>query len=185
MYRIANPSFRSEDDHGKWYIAENTVEGNKEVSTDNWNGGVQTELSFEKIKLEEPWLSMPINQQTAEEAYKIVLENAGAKLPKRDAIDERIFKEVHGGFASYEGKGYKKESQVADTSKICGIIDTQEDVGGWPELKSSPAPADSDHDGMPDLWESQNKLDKSNPEDRNKIAPDGYTMLERYLNSIK
>ena len=74
MYRIANPSFRSEEDYGKWYIAENTVEGNEKVSADNWNGGVQTKLSFEKIKLEEPWPSMPINQQTAEEAYKLFLK---------------------------------------------------------------------------------------------------------------
>ncbi|MBW6536824.1 MAG: pectate lyase [Mariniphaga sp.] len=185
MYRIANPSFRSEDDYGKWYIAKNTVMGNKEVSNDNWNGGVQTKLSFEKIKLEEPWPSMPISQQTAEEAYKIVLENAGAKLPKRDAIDERILKEVHGGYATYEGKGYKKESQVADTTKICGIIDTQEDVGGWPELKSEPAPKDIDHDGLPDDWEDKNQLDKTNPEDRNTLSSDGYTMLEIYLNSIR
>lgn len=185
MYRIANPSFRSEDDHGKWYIAENTVEGNKEVSSDNWNGGVQTKLSFEKIKLEEPWPSMPINQQIAEEAYIIVLENAGAKLPKRDVIDERIIKEVLGGYATYEGKTYKKEYQVADTTKICGIIDTQEDVGGWPILKSVEAPIDTDHDGMPDNWEDDNQLDKKNPDDRNNIDSDGYTMLEKYLNSIR
>jgi hypothetical protein len=185
MYRIANPSFRSEDDYGKWYIAKNVIEGNIEVSNENWNGGVQTKLSFEKIKLEEPWPSMPINQQTAEEAYKIVLENAGAKLPKRDAVDERILKEVYGGFASYEGKSYKKESLVADTTKICGIIDTQEDVGGWPELKSEPAPNDTDHDGMPDDWEDKNQLDKTNPEDRNTLSSEGYTMLEIYLNGIK
>lgn len=185
MHRIANPSFRSEDDYGKWYISKNIVEGNKEVSNDNWNGGVQTKLSFEKIKLEEQWPSMPIDQQTAEEAYKIVLENAGAKIPKRDAIDERILKEVRSGYASYEGKSYKKESQVADPTKICGIIDTQEDVGGWPELKSEPVPKDTDHDGMPDDWEDNNQLDKINPEDRNTLSSDGYTMLEIYLNSIR
>jgi pectate lyase len=185
MYRIANPSFRSEDDHGKWYIAENTVEGNKEVSSDNWNGGVQTELSFEKIKLKAPWQSMPINQQTAEEAYPIVLENAGAKLPKRDVIDKRIIKEVRGGYATYEGKTYEKEYQVADTNKICGIIDTQEDVEGWPILKSVEAPIDTDHDGIPDNWEDKNNLDKSNPDDRNNITSDGYTMLEKYLNNIR
>jgi len=185
MYRIANPSFRSKDDYGKWYIAKNIVEGNKEVSNDNWNGGVQTKLSLEKIKLEEPWSSMPINQQTAEEAYKIVLENAGARLPKRDAIDERIIDEVGGGYATFEGKSYKKNHQVADSSKICGIIDTQNDVGGWPELKSKSALKDKDHDGMPDEWEDKNNLDKNNPDDRNKVGVDGYTMLEKYLNSIK
>ncbi len=185
MYRIANPSFRSEDDYGKWYIAENIVEGNKEVSSDNWNGGVQTELSFEKIKLETPWSSMPIIQQKAEEAYKLVLDNAGAILPKRDVVDTRIIKETKGGYATYEGNTYKKEYQVADTTIICGIIDSESDVGGWPELKSETAPKDTDHDGMPDEWEDKNKLDKSNPDDRNNIGSDGYTMLEKYLNSIK
>jgi hypothetical protein len=29
-HRIANPSFRSENDYGHWYIAENTVEGDPE-----------------------------------------------------------------------------------------------------------------------------------------------------------
>lgn len=184
MYRIANPSFRSEEDHGTWYLAENTVEGNRNVSVDNWNGGVQTKLSFGKIRLQEPWPSMPINQQTAEDAYKIVLENAGAKLPKRDVVDTRILKEVRGGYASYEGKTYKSEHQVADTTKICGIIDTQNDVGGWPALKRAPAPKDSDHDGMPDDWEDDKKLDKYNPDDRNRITADGYTMLEKYLNEL-
>ena len=53
-YRIANPSYRSDTDIGKWYIAENVVEGNEAVSDNNWNGGVQTEISFEKIKLNKP-----------------------------------------------------------------------------------------------------------------------------------
>jgi len=184
-YRIANPSFRSETDYGKWYIADNVVEGNEEVSADNWNGGVQTKISFEKIKLEQPWPSMPINQQTALEAYHAVLENAGAVLPMRDVVDSRIIKETKGGFATYEGASYEKEREVADPKKICGIIDTQEDVGGWPELKSAPAPKDTDHDGMPDDWEDANNLNKDDPEDRNIIASNGYTMLENYLNHIK
>ena len=185
-YRIANPSFRNEtDDFGKWYISDNVVEGNKKVSSDNWDGGVQTEIDFEKIKLDKAWPSMPINQQNAEAAYKLVLENAGALLPLRDAVDIRIIKEVKGGFATYEGKGYKKSHDVADTTIVCGIIDTQNDVGGWPELKSTPAPIDTDHDGMPDNWEDNKHLDKSNPDDRNNVSSDGYTMLEKYLNSIK
>jgi pectate lyase len=38
---------------------------------------------------------------------------------------------------------------------------------------------------MPDDWEDKNGLDKSNPNDRNKVSSDGYTMLEKYLNSIR
>lgn len=185
-FRIANPSFRNEiDDFGKWYIANNVVEGNREVSADNWNGGVQTKISFDKIKLDKAWPSMPINQQSAEVAFNLVLENAGALLPKRDVVDSRIIKEVSGGYATYEGKSYKKTHKVSDTAVVCGIIDTQNDVGGWPELKSEPTLKDTDHDGMPDAWEDKNKLDKNNPDDRNNIDSDGYTMLENYLNSIR
>lgn len=185
-YRIANPSFRNKtDDFGQWYIAGNVVAGNEAVSADNWNGGVQTEISFEKIRLDTAWPSMPINQHTAEEAYQRVLEHAGAILPRRDTIDSRIVAEVRGGYATYEGESYKRTHSVPDTTVVCGIIDTQEDVGGWPELESVVAPKDSDQDGMPDAWEDEKGLNSSDPEDRNLIAPDGYTMLETYLNSLQ
>jgi len=188
-YRVANPSFNPEtDNHGKWYIADNAVEGNKEVSSDNWNGGVQMSddsLGRIKVKLDKPWPSMPINQQTALEAYNSVLNNAGAILPKRDAVDSRIIKETRGGFATYEGVGYKEENKVADPSKKCGIIDSQNDVGGWPILESTTAPKDTDHDGMPDDWENKNGLNANDSHDKNNVASDGYTMLEKYLNSIE
>jgi pectate lyase len=128
---------------------------------------------------------MPVNQQLAEEAYHIVLRKAGAILPKRDAVDSRIIRDVSTGSATYKGVGYNKRIKELDSSVIHGIIDSQNDVGGWPELKSSPAPKDSDHDGMPDRWEKGQGLDPKNPDDRNKIGPEGYTMLEIYLNNIK
>ena len=184
-YRIANPGFRNKtDDFGKWYIAKNFMEGNSKVSKDNWDGGVQTDISFDKIKLERPWEAMPINEHSAKEAYLLVLKNAGAMLPVRDVLDTRIIKEARTGTATYEG-GYEQRHKVADSSKMCGIIDSQSDVGGWPELKSTSAPKDSDHDGMPDEWEETQGLDKNNSEDRNALTSDGYTMLEMYLNSIK
>jgi len=183
-YRIANPSFRDENDYGNWYIADNVVEGNKQVSVDNWNGGVQTAISLEKIKLEQSWKSMPIYQQSATEAYKAVLAHAGAVLPERDAIDMRVIEEVRGGYATFEGESYKKEHKVADPTNPSGIIDSQNDVGGWPELKSSKPPKDTDHDGMPDQWERNNGLNPNDASDRNQITTEGYTMLEQYLNSI-
>jgi len=183
-HRIANPGARSEDDFGKWYIADNVVEGNAKVSADNWDGGVQTSISFDKIRQDNPWPAMPIHQQTAEKAYQLVLDNAGATLPKRDAVDLMIIKDARSGSATYEGKYYKKEKEVADISKICGIIDSQNDVGGWPELKSTLAPKDTDHDGMSDLWETKHGLNPQNADDRNKVGEDGYTMLEKYINNI-
>lgn len=184
-YRIASPACRNETDYGKWYIADNVVEGNDEVSADNWSGGVQTKISLEKIKLAKPWPSMPINQQTAKKAYDLVLNNAGALLPKRDAVDCRIMDEVRGGYATFAGVGYKEDNEVADPAEKCGIIDSQNDVGGWSLLNSIAPPTDTDYDGMPDDWEWENGLDSNDADDRNTIASDGYTMLEKYVNSIK
>ena len=187
-FRIASPSTRDKAaDYGKWYIADNVVVGNSTVTADNWSDGVQPKGGFSDInvlKLNQPWPAMPIKQQTAEQAYISVLESAGATLPKRDAIDTRIIEETRNGNATYEGTTYKVKNKVADTSKICGIIDSQLDVGGWPGLKSTSSPPDTDHDGMPDKWEKMNGLNPRNAADRNIFANDGYTMLEKYLNSI-
>ena len=176
---LADPSSLGNNDKGRWYVAGNFIEGSPSVTVDNWSGIRGS--SF--IKLDQPWDAMPINQQTAEEAYKSVLNNAGATLPKRDGLDARIIEEARNGTATYEGV-YKTKKAVADKSQVTGIIDSQSDVGGWPELKSTPAPTDTDHDGMPDEWESQKGLDPNNADDRNNVAADGYTMLETYLNSI-
>lgn len=186
-YRILNPSYRNETDYGKWYVAGNVIEGYPEVSADNWNGGVQIagdKHMLSAMKMAAPWNAMKINEQTPLEAYKVVLANAGCVLPVRDAVDKRIIDEVRNGNATYEGETYKKKSKVADKSRICGIIDSQKDVGGWPELKSLPAPTDSDHDGMPDEWEEKNGLNPNDATDRNQKSSDGYTYLENYLNSL-
>ncbi len=199
-YQLADPWSRNgEADYGKWFIAENLMEGSPEVTADNWKGvspsltriaGVQEAKTgnyeaIQGLKLSEPWPAMAINQQSAKEAFQSVLASAGANLPKRDAVDSRITDEVLKGYATYEGPTYKTKHKVADSSKKTGIIDSQTDVGGWPELKSAPAPLDTDHDGIPDAWEDQNKLNKKDPKDGNHLSSDGYTMLEKYLNSIK
>ena len=186
-HRIANPSSRNKaDDFGKWYIADNVVHGNEAVTESNWEGGVQPQHGSSYIagfKLEQAFESMPINWQTAQDAYASVLDNAGATLPKRDSVDARIIAETRGGYATYEGTAYEQGKKVSDSSKKCGIIDSQADVGGWPQLKSTTAPTDTDHDGMPDDWEIMQGLDPQNAADRNNVAANGYTMLEKYLNN--
>lgn len=185
---IASPSSRDGvADLGKWFVSDNVVEGNDQVTANNWDGGVSARGGDEAIaalKLDKPWPAMAINQHTAKEAYESVLKNVGATLPKRDAVDARIIQEVRDGVATYEGPAYKEKKKVADKSVVSGIIDSQKDVGGWPELKSAPAPVDSDHDGMPDTWETAKGLNPNDAADGNKVAADGYTMLEHYLNSI-
>ena len=72
---------------------------------------------------------------------------------------------------------------MPDKSKKCGIIDSQKDVGGWPKLKSLPAPLDSDSDGMPDEWEQKYGFDPRDASNTSKDKDnDGYTNIEEYLN---
>jgi len=167
--RIVNPW----SPFGKFYVSGNAMYGNPKVTTMNWNGGVQFEKADEtdSVFLGKPISVAPVATQSPRDAYDAVLQKAGANL-KRDAVDRRIVEEVNSGKAPY---GRDKN----------GIIDSQEDVGGWPELKSVPAAPDADHDGMPDAWERSHNLDPSNVADASLYMLDpGYTNIEVYLNGL-
>ena len=172
-HRIVNPTYRNvKTDYGKFYVAGNYIVGNATVTADNWNGGVDPQggsgdISY--VKLNNPWPAMAINQQSAQDAYQSVVTGAGCSYPKRDAVDTRIINEVKNGTATYGANG---------------IIESQSQVGGWPTLNSTAPPADSDHDGMPDSWETANGLNPNNAADRNNIGAGGYTMVEIYINSL-
>jgi hypothetical protein len=47
-----------------------------------------------------------------------------------------------------------------------------------------PAPTDTDQDGMPDAWETDHGLNPLDPSDGPVVGSDGYSNLEKYLNSI-
>jgi len=161
------------DGNGKWYVAENFVFGFPEITAKNWSG-VQGKFATQG-RVDAPHPFAPVTTQTAEQAYESVLANAGAVLPKRDAVDARIIEEVRTGTATYGGAW----------GAGSGIIDSQKNVGGWPMLYSQPAPADRDGDGMADEWERRHSLNPANPLDRNDdFNGDGYTNLEKYLNAL-
>lgn len=102
--------------------------------------------------------------ETAEAAYESVLKRAGASCP-RDAVDTRVLENVRKG----EGR----------------LIDSQKEVGGWPEVATAPTPQDTDQDGMPDSWEREHGLKADDAEDRNGDADgNGYTNLEEFLNAL-
>lgn len=186
-YRFANPSW-SNGEFGRWFIDGNTMEGNKRITQNNWNGGVQPNSNqpgvIDSIRRNTPWPAMPIRQQTAEKAYKSVLNHAGASL-SRDNVDKRIINDVRNGIATFEGAIYKATKPMANKSLKSGIIDSQNDVGGWPNLKSLPAPIDSDHDGMPDEWEIKNGLNPNDATDGARTkGKSAYTNLEIYIHSL-
>ena len=95
-------------------------------------------------------------------AYEKIIVQSGVGAKPADAVDQRVLQEV----LSNSGQ----------------IINSQEEVGGWPELKGKKKAAkDSDGDGVPDRWEKRNGMDWKNPADGATIGPDGYSGLERYL----
>lgn len=129
-----------------------------------------------------PWVDKPffesyVKTQTAEEAYDNVLANVGCNFPALDAHDQRIIAETRAGTAKYKGS----------KTGLPGLPDSQEDVGGWddyPEVHRA-VDWDSDHDGMPDEWEKAHGLNPKDPADGNAdLNGDGYTNLEKYLNSL-
>jgi hypothetical protein len=78
------------------------------------------------------------------------------------------------------------ERVIADVRDRTGrLLDSQDEVGGWPILRTRGVRRDSDQDGMPDMWERAYGLDPEDPADGSEDRDDdGYTNLEEYINSL-
>ncbi|MCE5179651.1 MAG: polysaccharide lyase [Porphyromonadaceae bacterium] len=182
--------------YGMAFVHGNVMEGNERVTHDNWDGGVQVEgLSdageyTRDIRSKSP-LAMPdMTIMDANEAYDFVLENAGATLPKRDPVDERITRVVKTGVIEYaenvnlDGIPKFEHRRLPDDSYKLGIITDISQVGGYPEYNGTPY-KDSDKDGMPDWWEEKYGLNPNDPSDaRGDINGDGYMNIEKFINGI-
>ena len=131
------------------------------------------------VRSDSPFFESYVNTQSADDAYKSVIAAAGANFPKYDYLDSRYLKEVSNGTYTYTGS----------KAGLKGIIDSQNDVGGYPDssnFKGGTAPADSDHDGMPDAWEKEHGLDPNDASDGSivSLSADDYTNVEMYLNEL-
>ncbi|MCO6489653.1 MAG: pectate lyase, partial [Phaeodactylibacter sp.] len=169
---------------GKFYIDGNYVEGSGRATTDNWAFGVYNQFHSsygtvsqadkEAMRLAQPH---PIDGNVAthspQVAYEKVLEFGGASLV-RDPVDERIVESVRNGTYSAPGSD----------GSTNGIIDSQDDVGGWPELASAEPPPDSSGDGMPDEWKAANKLDPNEKQANGNDLSTAYDNVEVYINSL-
>lgn len=146
------------------------------------------------IRVKEPFPHSPLSIESPQAAFERVLASAGATLPKRDAVDDRITQMVRSGIVppiSISPTSAKKAVEVGYApnwvqelidSVPKGFITDPSEVGGYPNYQGSPR-VDSDLDGMPDEWEKQHGLDPNNAidaiQDRN---GDGYSNIEEYIN---
>ncbi|MEO7264444.1 MAG: T9SS type A sorting domain-containing protein [Ferruginibacter sp.] len=162
--------------YGKYYLTGNYSDNSATVTANNWLGAAFSGGSFNdstNSQVATAFNCTYINMQSAQDAYTSVLANAGCILPHRDTLDQRIINDVinrtgrlidvQGGFAV--GTTYST-SQVA-----------------WPELAAGTTPVDTDHDGMPDTWETKRGLNPNSAADANGyVSTSGYSNLENYLN---
>ena len=200
-HRILKPeSGRSKESRGlfgKVYASGNIMDGNEKVTKNNWDGGIQIEEMpdagryTDSIRADKPFPIAKFPVMTAAESYKYVLNNAGAMLPKRDAVDKRVVEDVRTGKITYSpdandfpGTKYLKRRLPADSYKK-GIIADISQVGGYPVYQGTPY-KDSDNDGMPDDYETKHGLNPKSAADA--VAPakngGGYTNIEVYLDSV-
>lgn len=212
-YRILKPesgrSTLKQRVYGKAYVHGNIVEGNEKVTENNWAGGIQLEdtpdpnnryaetllsdslgayhdMVYWHRPFDMPYLSI----MPATEAFDYVLQNAGATLPRRDPVDQRIARVVKSGVIEFAKNislddipQFEHRRQAADSYKI-GIITDISQVGGYPEYKGEPY-SDADRDGMPDNWEKRYGLNPNDAADANgDLNGDGYTNIEKYINGI-
>lgn len=187
---------------GTFHIEGNKVDGNAEVTADNWTKGVYeqqdnndkvdylwTDDVKAAIKAAAPVLDANgVTTHAADGAYAQVLRYAGA-CNYRDAIDNLIVKDVQDGSAS---------CSAASNSAGLGYINTPKDVlSALPELNGNPYPGlkadtsidttDTDGDGMPDDFEREFGLNPDDAADGNTrtLDPDmNYTNLEMYLHYL-
>lgn len=161
--RIVSPS----EPYGKFYVDGNYVYNYEDITKNNWDGGVQCN-DPELAKLETSIdISNNISTSNAETAFDKVLKSSGASY-SRDKVDKRLVKNVKKGKVSYKD----------------GIIDSQNNVGSWPKIKSKEALKDSDGDGIPNKWERKLKLNQNKEDAHLNTLNENYSNIEVYANML-
>ena len=177
--RIVNPSSTGEGKgYGQFFVAQNQVAGNDQVTTNNMQGVEFSESlhqsAIDTVIVKHPFLTESMPMQSAYDAYLAVIAGVGASY-KRDTLDLRIIKnvlETTGKIIDVQG-GYAHGTSFDQTIKA------------WPSLKSEKAPMDTDLDGIPDVWEKMHGLNPHNKADAklSTINP-LYNNIEVYIHSI-
>jgi pectate lyase len=178
LARIVNPTRNETVGFGKFYVAENVVEGSPEGALNNRNGihigDGKDAFSADTIIMNSAFDVIPLAAHTATKAYTNVLQWAGASL-QRDSLDERLVNEVKTGRGNFiDVQGGLAHGTVYEQT-----------TSAWPFLKPGKVLLDSDSDGMPDAWETKNGLNPADPKDAAFFTiSKSYTNIEVYCNGL-
>ena len=136
--------------------------------------------NLQPVTASNPVLGVPVTQDDALTAYKKVISSVGPlrldvdpKKPLRDEIDTILINDVI--TQNHRHLTYQQLEANGATN------------GGFGTLTSTPAPLDTDHDGMPDYWEEAVGLNARSDDHLSPVAAcgfayaAGYTALEDYL----
>lgn len=158
----------NKSDETRMFASGNYIHGSPAGTQDNWRAArFEKKLTSDApLRVDREFPAAPVAAQGALDAYETVLADAGAALPARDSVDWRIVHDVRNG----TGKVIEKETDLPIEQR-------------WPTYYSLPAPADTDADGIPDFWEDQFGMDKSNAKDSMKLGYGGYAFIEHYINN--
>lgn len=99
-----------------------------------------------------------------------LLPAVGASLPYRDLIDYYVINEL---------KSFGKKGLII-TNETENPVGTPSAWSMWTGTKRT----DTDNDGIPDAWETENGLNPSLASDAIAYATNGYLNIENYINSI-
>ena len=151
-----------------------------------------------------------LEYESTDDAFKAVVQRAGASLPRYDEVDARILAEAAGTldpqFAGYEnaartslsrGMGIintpyditlQRHDQFAALYEGDNAADNKEiDVTCYPRLQGDSYDAqvvDADGDGLPDAYETEVGLNPNDASDGQKLTASGYSNLEIFLNGV-
>ena len=178
---------------GHFYVEGNYNPNSEVMNKDNFKYGVSDQIDKngndktypgdDAVKLLAPITFETVTTHSAEDAFNKVLEYAGASL-HRDWVDNQMVYDTKNGVATSTGSG--NSGGIINSQNDNKPTNASDDWNPWPNLvtDSSINVTDTDGDGIPDYWEDANGLDKNNKEDGNLKDTDGYTNLERYMNSL-
>ena len=166
--RHARWAFLLEGTNTRIFLEDNVLRLGDRLLRPDWGlirppEGWTAEAIEARARVPLPFPAPSVQTVPAEAVPALLLAEAGAMRPRRDAVDRRIVELIRRG----EGQ----------------LIDSQEEVGGWPPLATAPPSPDADADGMPDAWEKRHGLNPQDPADAaGDLDGDGYTNIEEYLN---